>query len=333
MKEYLQKFVDHQSVQPEDFLQALRYVMDGNATESETGAFLLSTTFLDKNPDFIHACAKGLYERVKPLNSNHPFIMDVCGTGGDYSNTFNISTAVALLLASGEVPIAKHGNRAVSSLSGSADVLESLKIPITNSPEESVSSINDKYFTFLFAPAYHSSMKHLAKSRKDIKVRTMFNIIGPLVNPFNIQTQIIGIANPSYAKPILKVAELLGRQDAVVVHGYPLDELSLHNGYSSVFSLEGDEVVETKITAESVGLKPFSIEDIRGGDAGYSADIIRDIASKKEIKAKRDVVALNAAVAFYVSKKVDTIKQGVELSLDLISQNALMNKIVELAEG
>lgn len=260
-------------------------------------------------------------------------VFDVCGTGGSgTAKTFNISTTVSIILAAGGVPMAKHGNRAASSLSGSADVLEELGIDLTDTPDQMAKNIEEKNIAFLFAQVLHPAMKYVMPVRKKIGTRTIFNILGPLTNPADPTRQLVGVSDKKNLEPVAKALQLMGKKSAVVVSGEDgLDEVTLTG---KTFFARFDEIfpeIETgSWMPEQFGFIPVSYEKISGGDAKQNAEIIQKIFSGDLHDAKKDIVLFNAGVAFYAAKKTASIEEGISLSAEIIERGMAMEKLEEM---
>ncbi|MCK9905383.1 anthranilate phosphoribosyltransferase, partial [Frankia sp. Cpl3] len=287
----LEQIISGRHLQRETAREAMGEIMDGKATPAQIGAFLASLRLKGEQTEEIIGFAQAMRERATRVPINADGVIDTCGTGGDGSNTFNISTAAAIVAASGGVRIAKHGNRAVSSKSGSADVLEALGMPITMSPESAAQCLSTTNLCFLFAPLYHQAMAHAAGPRKELAVRTVFNLLGPLTNPAGAKRQLLGIYDASLLETVAEVLRELGVERALVVAGEDgLDELTV-SGPSRVAELRDGVITLHEVFPEMFGIQRHSLEDLRGGDAYQNATIIREIFAGKR-SAARDIVLL-----------------------------------------
>jgi anthranilate phosphoribosyltransferase len=257
------------------------------------------------------------------IKVNH-LIGDCCGTGGDQAGTFNVSTAVAFVAASQGLSIAKHGNRKSSSQSGAADVLQALNIPITLSHNATLQALRNNHFCFLFAPDYYPSFSNLALMRKSLKVKTIFNLIGPLLNPFKLDFQLLGVYEEKACLPMAETLRLQKINCALVIHGSGLDELALH-GPSTGYFLSNNNILPFKISPEAVGLPYYPLEELKGGNPQYNAKAIIDVFSGHGRPAYRDAVLFNAGALFYVANQVDSIKEGVMLARDLIKSKQVLD--------
>lgn len=327
----ISKLIQKQTLTEEESRAAINQIMRGEATESQIGAFLMGLRIKGESAEEILGAVKALRDNMVALDTDEESLIDTCGTGGDGGKTFNISTAVAIVAASGGVKVAKHGNKAVSSKSGSADVLNELGIKTDFSVEESKRNIKEKGMAFLFAPNYHKAMKNVASVRKELGVRTIFNIIGPLANPAPIKGQLLGIYDSDLAESVGSVLFQLGLERALVVHGDDgLDEITTTTT-TTVCEVSKEGTVVYKISPEQYGIHKAYLEDIKGGEPKENAEIILNIL--KGVKgAKRDIVVLNSAAALYVGKKVDSIEEGVKMAEELIDLGLAYEKYQQLKE-
>jgi anthranilate phosphoribosyltransferase len=294
---------------------AMADVMDGEATPAQLGGLLLALRLRGEKVDELTGFALAMRERVLPVVAPAG-AMDTCGTGGDGSRTFNISTASALVVAAAGVPVAKHGNRAMSSATGSADVLEALGIPIDLSPDQASAALERDGFAFLFAPAYHPAMKHAGPVRRELGVPTAFNLLGPMTNPAGVRRQMIGVADPTTAAKVARVLFHLGTERAFVVHGNGIDELPL-DGSGVAYDVSSGGVRKRRIDAASLGFAPVASSELRGGDAAENAAIIESVLSGEQ-GPRRDVVLLNAGAALLVGGRVPTVRHGAAMAASTI---------------
>ena len=283
----------------------------GEATPAQVAAAVTAMRLRGETPGEILACARAMRRVGKHFD--HPFdVVDTCGTGGDARHTLNISTAAALVAAGGGLKVAKHGNRAVSSRSGSSDVLRALGVNLEATPEQSLRALEQAGICFLFAPAYHQAMRHVAPIRTDLGFRTIFNLLGPLSNPANAKRQVLGVYHPKLLEPLARVLGRLGAERAWTVHGDGLDEMTVTGPTEVVEWREGGIRLFT-ITPEAVGLPRRSADELLGGDPEHNAQALRALLDG-EPGAYRDVVLLNAAAAFLVAEAVETLREGVDLA-------------------
>jgi anthranilate phosphoribosyltransferase len=290
---------------------AMGSVMDGDATPSQLAALLVALRMRGETIDELAGFAAAMRERVTRVDAPDG-IVDTCGTGGDGSGTFNISTAAALVVAAAGVPVAKHGNRAMTSKAGSADVLDALGVRIDHDAESAGAALRDHGFAFLFAPNFHPAMKHAGPTRREIGVRTAFNLLGPLTNPAGAKRQLIGVGDPAAAPRLAEVLRLLGTERSFVVHGNGLDELPL-DGSGVLYHASPDEVVRHEIDARKLGLASAPTSKLAGGDAPVNARFVEAVL-RGESGARRDVVLLNAAAALLVAGRVGQLEEGLEVA-------------------
>lgn len=315
---------------------AMNEIMKGEFEPSLVGAFLIGLRMKGESIDEITGCVKSMKKNARNFNldvqaekAQKTLVIDTCGTGGDEANTFNISTAVAIIAAAAEVRVAKHGGRAVSSKSGSADVLAEMGFNINIDTGISEQCIKETGMTFLFAPNYHPAMKHAAPVRRLLSTRTIFNIIGPLTNPANIRGQVLGVFDKGLTNKLGQVLLRLGRERALVVHGDDgLDEITT-TSKTTVTEVKDGKVIDYIINPQDYGIPLCKKEDLLGGDARENARIILDIF--KGVKGpKRDIVLINAAAALYVGKAVDGIYEGIKLAEDIIDSGSAYDKLKEI---
>ncbi|HET9436006.1 MAG TPA: anthranilate phosphoribosyltransferase, partial [Candidatus Limnocylindrales bacterium] len=290
---------------------AMGSVMDGEATPSQLAALLVALRMRGETIDELAGFAAAMRDRVTRVDAPDG-VIDTCGTGGDGSGTFNISTAAALVVAAAGVPVAKHGNRAVTSKAGSADVLDALGVRIDHDAESAGPALRTLGFAFLFAPNFHPAMKHAGPTRREIGVRTAFNLLGPLTNPAGARRQLIGVGDAAAAPRLAEVLRLLGAERAFVVHGDGLDELPL-DGSGVLYHASPDEVVRHEIDARKLGLTAAPTSKLAGGDAAVNARFVEAVL-RGESGARRDVVLLNAAAALLVAGRVGQMEEGLELA-------------------
>ena len=306
--------------------------MDGTATQAQMGGLLMALSMQGETIDEITAFAEVMREKgvkIKPERE----VIDIVGTGGDQVGTFNISTTSAFVVAAGGVPVAKHGNRSVSSRSGAADVLEKLGVEVALTAEQNETVLNETGICFMFAPVYHSSMKYAAPVRKELGVRTVFNILGPLSNPAAATMQLLGVYDKELAGTMAEVLSNLGVTRGVAVCGGDgLDEITL-TGETDVHEIRFGEITSYTITPEQFGLSRCPLADLIGGTPEENAQITMDILTGKETGAKRDVVLMNAGMALYLGIDGITLAEGVEKAKELIESGAALKKYEEFREA
>ena len=288
---------------------AMGSVMDGEATPALLAALLVALRMRGETVDELAGFATAMRERVLAVDAP-PGAIDTCGTGGDGSGTFNISTTAALVVAAAGVPVAKHGNRAMTSQSGSADVLDALGVRIDHDAASASASLRDVGFAFLFAPGFHPAMKHAGPTRREIGVRTAFNLIGPLTNPAGARRQVIGVADPSAAPRLAAVLRRLGVDRAFIVGGEGLDELPL-DGTGVIHDVTPEGIEVRAVDAVALGLTKASIAKLAGGTPADNATILEAVL-RGEPGARRDVVLLNAGAALVVAGVADDLPAGIE---------------------
>lgn len=298
---------------------AMGSVMDGEATPAQLAALMVALRMRGETVEELAGFASAMRDRVLHVDAPEGAI-DTCGTGGDGSGTINISTAAALVVAAAGVPVAKHGNRAITSKSGSADVLEALGIRTDLGPREAAEALRTDHFAFLFAMGYHPAMRHAGPTRKEIGVRTAFNLLGPLTNPAGARRQVVGVGDPAAAPRIAEVLRLLGAERALVVHGAGLDELPL-DGSGVLYDVTPQGVTRQEVVAADLGLSAAPISALAGGSAADNASAVEAILGGATGPG-RDVVLLNAAAAFVVAGRAADLRAGIPLAASSIDGGA-----------
>lgn len=319
LKPYIQKVINCQNLSTGEAEAAMGIIMDGQATDAQIGGYLVALRMKGETVDEITGCARAMRAHADsvPLHINGDALLDTAGTGGDGAHTFNISTAAAFVIAGAGRKVAKHGNRAVSSQCGSADVLAELGVNLDLNPEQVGRCIDETGIGFLFAPKFHPAMKHTIGPRRQLGQRTIFNLLGPLTNPAGATHQLIGVFAPQLTQPMAEVLGALGGRAALVVHGYGgLDELTTE-GPNRVSQLKDGRVQTYEMDARDFGLRPAAAEDLRGGDPAENARILRTLLEGKDENPRRDVVLFNAAAALATedddfSAALDEARQSLE---------------------
>ena len=303
-------------------------IMSGEATPVQMSAYLTALSLKGETIDEITASAAGMRAHcVKLLHDMD--VLEIVGTGGDGANSFNISTTSALVIAAGGVPVAKHGNRAASSKSGAADVLEALGVKITVSPEESARILKKINICFLFAQNYHFAMKYVAPIRKELGIRTVFNILGPLSNPAGANMELMGVYDETLVEPLAQVMAKLGVVKGMVVYGQDkLDEISM-SAPTTVCEIRDGWFQSYQIRPEQFGYNSCAKEELAGGTPEENAQITRDILEGREKGSKRQAVFLNAGASLYITGKAKTIEEGVRMAESRIDSGAAVNKLEE----
>lgn len=310
---------------------AMHAMMEGTASPVMIAAYLTLLRTLGETIEELTGSARAMRAHALPVVVDPTGLVDTCGTGGDHSGTFNISTAASFVAASGGVRVAKHGNRAASSLTGSADVLEALGITTSLTPAQAARCLEETGFCFLFAQTYHPAMKHVAPIRRELGYRTMFNVLGPLTNPASPQRQVLGTPSGEIAQKMASVLAALGTEHALVVHAADgLDEISIA-APTRVFEVRGNTVESYAITPETFGVARHTLDDIRGGDAVQNAEMIERILNGQP-GAARDVVVINAAAALYVAGRAPTLADGATLAQQLIDDGAARKTLTRIVD-
>ncbi|MCD7781014.1 MAG: anthranilate phosphoribosyltransferase [Candidatus Gastranaerophilales bacterium] len=327
IKDAIKQTAQKQNLSYETMKLVMEEITQGLAGDEEIAEFLTLLREKKETVEEITAAAKVMKEKCIALNLDTYNTLDIVGTGGDMCNTFNISTASAFVAAAGGVPVAKHGNRALTSKAGSVDVLEALGININNTPEKEKEIFKRLNLCFMFAQNHHPAMKYAANARKMVKSRTLFNILGPLTNPAGAKSQLFGVFDEDLVETLAKVISNLGVENVLVVHGDDgLDEASVTSS-TMISEARNGRINNYKINPEDFGMKKCKLCDIQGGDAKDNARIIKDIFSGKDNGAKKDIVVLNSALAFYTFKKTASIKEGIFLAENLIKSGMVLDKL------
>ena len=331
IREAIEKLVNRVNLSEAETIDVMNQIMTGEATPLQVASFLTALRVKGETVEEITGAARVMREKAHRVNVGSKTVLDTCGTGGDQKGTFNISTASAFVVAGAGVNVAKHGNRSVSSQSGSADVLGALGVKI-DAPKERVEACIDKVgIGFLFAPLLHEAMKYAVQPRRDIGIRTVFNLLGPLTNPAMASHQLLGLYSGELVVVVAHVLKNLGSVRAMAVHGLEgLDEISLC-GPTKVAELRDGQVKEYTIEPEPLGLKKCRLEDLRGGNAEASAAIVRGVLRGDKGPA-RDVVLLNSGAALYVSGTAATIAEGLRLAAESIDSGKARQKLEQLIQ-
>jgi anthranilate phosphoribosyltransferase len=334
-QETISRLIARQNLTPDEAKEVMGTIMEGRATPAQIGAFLTALRMKGEVPEEIAAFALVMRQHavtVTPVTGKT--LVDTCGTGGDGTNTFNISTASAFVAAGAGVPIVKHGNRSVSSTCGSADVLSALGVNLSVSPQYLAKIVDDVGIVFLFAPNHHPAMRHVMHARQELGYRTVFNILGPLANPAGAQAQVLGVYNPDLTPTMAEVLRVLGLSRAMVVHGAGLDEITT-TGDTIVSELNNGSIRSYSLKCSTYGIASARLSELRGGDAPENAGIIREILYG-ERGAYRDIVLMNAGAAIYVGGLARDLHEGIVFAAASIdSENALarLDALVEATRG
>ena len=329
IQEAIAKLVEKQNLAQEEAEQVMNEIMEGKATDAQIAGFLVALRLKGETIDEITACAKVMREKASIIKPNLKPLIDVVGTGGDKSGTFNISTCAALVVAGSGIAVAKHGNKSVSSKCGSADVLAALGVKIDLEPKKVEQCINEIGFGYMFAPKFHGAMKYAIGPRKELAIRTVFNILGPLTNPAEAPYELMGVFDDALTEPLAAVLGKLGCKHAFVVHGNGLDEITIE-AETKVSEYKDGCVRTFDIKPTDFGIKLASLEEIKGGTPEECAKIITDILTGKEKGAKRDVVLLNAGASIFVAGKANSIQEGIDIAKGSIDSGNAFKKLEEL---
>lgn len=333
MQAALARLMSGQSLSEGEAEAAMTQIMHGQATPAQIGAFLTALRIKGETVEEITGCARAMRysaRQVRPRRQRQ--LVDTCGTGGDGAATFNISTTAAFVVAGAGLPVAKHGNRSVSSRSGSADVIEALGVRLDLTPEQVAACIDEVGLGFLFAPQLHPAMKHAIGPRRELGVRTVFNLLGPLTNPAGAQAQLLGVYDPALTEPIAGVLKALGCRAAFVVHGTGgLDELT-SCGPNRVSALRDGRIETYTLDPAELGFAPADVQALRGGDAAHNAAITRNILNGTLQGPARDTVVLNAAAALVVGGRATSLEEGMQLAQESINSGAAQRVLAHLIE-
>lgn len=310
-------------------------IMNGQLNDIELTAALIALKLKGETSDEIAGAAASMRANAVPFQTNKTLLADSCGTGGDGSNTINISTTAAIVAAAAGINMVKHGNRSVSSNSGSADLLKALGINIDMSPEQAAHCLDNTGFTFLFAPHYHSGVRHAMGVRTALKSRTIFNILGPLANPAAPEVQLLGVYDPSLCLPMAETLKTLGTKRAMVVHGAGTDEIALH-GTTKVVELNNGELSEYTLTASDFGLANYSLEQLAGQGPEYNAKASLAILQGQGEMAHNAAIIANVAALLYLTDKAGDLKAAADQVSELLASGKAMdtlNAIIEVSHG
>jgi len=330
IKEAILKVYQHQDLTYEEAYQTMDEIMSGEASEVQMSAYLTAMSMKGETIDEITASAEAMRAHcVRLLNDKE--VLEIVGTGGDGSNTFNISTTSSIVISAAGVPVAKHGNRSASSKCGAADVLEELGVNIYIEPEKSIECLKEINLCFLFAQNYHLSMKYVANVRKELSIRTIFNILGPLTNPAGATMQVLGVYEKELVEPLINVLNNLGVKSALSVYGMDgMDEFSVSDK-TFVSELKNGRTRIYEVLPEDFGFEPASKSDLVGGDAKENAKITLDILNGEK-GPKRNAVLLNSAAGLYVSGKVESLNEGVRLAEEIIDSGLALKQLERFIE-
>lgn len=331
IQETLAKVLEGKNLTADEMQSVMRIIMSGEATDAQIGGFLIALRLKRETVDEITGAAKVMRELATKVSLESDNLVDTCGTGGDGARLFNVSTASAIVAAAAGVRVAKHGNRSVSSKSGSADLLEAAGVALTLNADQVARSVETVGVGFMFAPAHHSAMKHAIGPRKELATRTIFNLLGPLTNPASAPNQVLGVFSKDWVRPLAEVLRNLGSLHVLVVHSADgLDEISL-SAPTFVAELRDGEIKEYQLTPEDFGLASSPMDELMVDTADGSLALIQKAFSDSTSTAA-DMIALNAGAAIYVSGIATSIKQGVDMAHDALGAGLANAKLSELVE-
>jgi anthranilate phosphoribosyltransferase len=325
----LAAIVDGRTLSLDEARGAMGAVMDGEATEAQLAALLVALRMRGETIDELAGFAMAMRERVVPVTAPDGAI-DVVGTGGDGSGTFNISTTSALVVAAAGVPVAKHGNRAITSRSGSADVLDALGVRVDHDAASASAALVENGFAFLFAPGFHPAMKHAGPTRREIGVRTAFNLLGPLTNPAGVGRLLVGVAHPAVAPRLAAVLRLLGAERAFVVHGDGVDELPL-DGSGVIHDVSPSGIVRREVDAVALGLHRTETSELAGDSAEANAGLVEGVLAG-EPGPRREVVLLNAGAALNVAGRAASLSEGIAMAAAAIDDRSAVELLARLRD-
>ncbi|SHJ43203.1 anthranilate phosphoribosyltransferase [Dethiosulfatibacter aminovorans DSM 17477] len=327
--EILFKLSNKENLTKDEALEAMNSIMKGESSPVQTASFLTALKMKGETVEEISGCAMSVISNASKLEYKHEHLVDCVGTGGDGANTFNISTTASFIAAGAGVKVAKHGNRSVSSKSGSADVLEKLGVHLTDENEKIKNCLDKANIGFMFAPHHHKSFKNVVPVRKELKFRTVFNILGPMVNPASVEKQIMGVYDKGLVHVCANVLKELGVKRAMVIHGEDgLDEITL-TGKTYVSEIKDDKVVEYMINPEDYGFKLCELVDISGEGPGVNADILESIL-RGDTGFRRDIAILNAAAAIYISGVADSYEEGLHKAIESVDSGKAYEKLEKM---
>ena len=333
IKEALNRVVNNLDLSTAEMQDVMREIMTGQCTDAQIGAFLMGMRMKSETIDEIVGAASVMRELAAPVTINAERLVDTCGTGGDGMNIFNVSTAAAFVVAAAGGKVAKHGNRAVSGKSGSADLLEAAGVYLNLKPEEVARCVESVGVGFMFAPAHHGAMKHAIGPRRELGLRTIFNMLGPMTNPAGVKHQVLGVFSQALCRPLAEVLQRLGSEHVLVVHASDgLDEISLA-APTFVAELKDGEIREYQIQPEDFGIKSQTLIGLAVNDAQESLALIRDALGKRKTENGQkaaDMIVLNAGAALYAADHASSLKEGMHLAQDALHTGLAWEKLDEL---
>lgn len=329
MQQAIKAVTERRDLSAEEMSATMRLIMTGEATPAQVGGFLVGLRMKGESIDEITAAASVMRDLASKVDVDTDHLVDTCGTGGDSSGSFNISTASALVVAAAGGKVAKHGNRSITSKSGSADVLETAGVNLDISAEQVAECVNEIGVGFMFAPLHHSAMKHAIGPRREMAVRTIFNVLGPLTNPAGAPNQVLGVFSKDLVEPLAHVLQRLGSEHVLVVHADDgMDEISISSP-TFVAELRDGEVTSYTIQPEDFAMSRADLEQIRATDSAHSLEIIKSVFSNTDGPAK-DIVCLNAGAAIYAAGLASSLAEGVKQAQEVISSGLVNEKLDQL---
>jgi anthranilate phosphoribosyltransferase len=329
--EYLEIILEGNDLSFDQAKSLLDRIFEGGVSEVQIAAFLAMMRMKRATAEEIAGLASSLRDHAVPVVTGIDNMIDTCGTGGALIKTFNVSTAAALVAAGAGAYVAKHGNRAITSQCGSADVLAELGVKIDPGPEKVAQCIKEAHIGFMFAPVFHPAMKFVQPIRRSLDFRTAFNILGPLANPAKVTAQVIGVASEELTERIAQTLKLLGAKRAMVVHGQGMDEISTL-GETKIYRLTDGKIIQSKLDPASLGIAKTNIDQLRTGDATSNAAIIREVLEGKDKGPRSDIVALNAAAAIIVAGLADDFESGMALAKEAMNSGKAQSCLEKLTE-
>jgi anthranilate phosphoribosyltransferase len=331
IQQAIARLVESADINAEEMQTVMRQIMGGEATPAQIGAFLVALRIKGETIDEIAAATRVMRELATPVTINAEHLVDIVGTGGDGANLFNVSTAACFVAAAAGAHVAKHGNRSVSSTSGSSDVLQQLGVNLELNPDQVARCVEEVGMGFMFAPLHHSAMKHAAGPRRELGLRTVFNMLGPMTNPAGVTRQLIGVFDPGLCRPMTEVLKRLGSEHIMVVHSHDgLDEISIA-APTHVAELREGGISEYEISPEDFNLESAALDGLIVGSTDESAALVRAALSGANREAAA-LVTLNAGAAIYVSGVAATLADGIQMADDAIASGAALQKLTELVQ-
>ena len=331
IQQAIARLVESADINSEEMQAVIRQIMGGEATPAQIGAFLVALRVKGETIDEIAAATQVMRELATPVSIDADYLVDIVGTGGDGANLFNVSTAACFVAAAAGAHVAKHGNRGVSSSSGSSDVLQQLGVNLELTPEQVARCVESVGMGFMFAPMHHSAMRHAAGPRKELGLRTLFNMLGPMTNPAGVKRQLIGVFDPGLCRPMAEVLKRLGSEHVMVVHSHDgLDEISVA-GPTHVAELRDGNISEYELSPQDFKMPLYELDELTVASSTESMAMIREALAGKH-PAATAMVTLNAGAAIYVSGVAATLADGVQIADDVIASGAALQKVGELSQ-